>query len=93
MVMTDQHLSDLLYAQWRLLWPLPVSQRKAMIEEIKADYVYEQTLDAVSDAMREPIIGSAELAATFIRELPALVSLVLGLGLVFVCSGLLCGRV
>jgi predicted component of type VI protein secretion system len=89
--MTDQHLSDLLYAQWRLLWPLPPSQRKAMIEEIKADYVYEQTLDAVSDAMREPVIGSAELVETFIRELPALVSLVLGFGMVFVWAGLLSG--
>lgn len=49
--MTAQHLDDLIAAQRKLLWPLSSQERERRLNEVRADYVYEQQLDAVASAM------------------------------------------
>ena len=51
MMTIDQKFADLLYAQWKLLWPLPPLERIKYIEELRLDYVFEAQLEAVSNEM------------------------------------------
>ena len=53
--MTAQHLDDLIAAQRKLLWPLSSQERERRLNEVRADYVYEQELEAVAGA-----IGAAD---------------------------------
>lgn len=45
--MNNQHLIDLLYAQWRLLWPLSPSERLERIELTRLDMEFELQMSAV----------------------------------------------
>jgi hypothetical protein len=49
--MSSQQLADILLAQWQLLWPLPPAERIKRIDEIRADYEFEEQLHAVKDEM------------------------------------------
>ena len=61
--MTSQQLADILLAQWQLLWPLPPAERIKVIEEIQADYEYEEQLNLVREEMSKCVI--------FISDLPS----------------------
>ena len=54
--MSSQQLADILLAQWQLLWPLPPAERIKRIDEVRADYEYEEQLRCVSEAMSAPVI-------------------------------------
>jgi hypothetical protein len=49
--MSSQQLADILLAQWQLLWPLPPAERIKRIDEIRADYEFEDQLRLVSEEM------------------------------------------
>lgn len=49
--MSEQHLIDLLKAQWDLLWPLNPQERRRVIAEVAADYEFEIQLEAVAFEM------------------------------------------
>ena len=49
--MSSQQLADILLAQWQLLWPLPPAERIKRIDEIRADYEFEEQLRCVSEEM------------------------------------------
>jgi len=49
--MSEQHLADLLKAQWDLLWPLNPQERRRVIAEVAADYEFQIQLDAVAEEM------------------------------------------
>jgi hypothetical protein len=53
MPMTPQQLADVLLAHWQLLWPLAPAERIKRIDEIRADYEYEQQLYFVQQEMAE----------------------------------------
>jgi hypothetical protein len=53
MPLTSQQKADLLLAHWRLLWPLPPSERIKKIEEIELDYNFEEQLGFVAKEMEE----------------------------------------
>lgn len=49
--MSSQQLADILLAHWQLLWPLPPAERIKKIDEIRADYEFEEQLRAVEQEM------------------------------------------
>ena len=49
--MSSQQLADILLAQWQLLWPLPPAERIKRIDEVRADYEYENQLDLLREAL------------------------------------------
>jgi len=49
--MSQQQLSDILYAQWALLWPLNPQERRRVIAEVAADYEFQIQLEAVAIEM------------------------------------------
>lgn len=51
--MTSQQQADVLLHHWQLLWPLPAAKRIEIINEIAADYSYEDQLRLVAREMRE----------------------------------------
>jgi hypothetical protein len=50
--MSSQQLADILLAQWQLLWPLPPAERIKKIDEIRADYEFEEQLNTVRECMQ-----------------------------------------
>lgn len=53
MPLTNQQLADLLLAQWQLLWPLPAAERIRVIDQVAADYEFEEQLKAVTFEMEQ----------------------------------------
>lgn len=51
--MSSQQLADILLAQWQLLWPLSPADRMKRIDEVRADYDFEEQLNAVEMEMAE----------------------------------------
>jgi hypothetical protein len=49
--MSDQQLADILQSHWNLLWPLAPAERVRQINELRADYEYEQQLYFVQQEM------------------------------------------
>jgi len=49
--MSSQQLADIIRAHWHLLWPLPTQERMRRIDEIAADYEFEEQLNAVKYEM------------------------------------------
>lgn len=49
--MSSQQLADVLLAHWQLLWPLPPAERIKKIDEIRADYEFEEKLQGVAREM------------------------------------------
>lgn len=49
--MSSQQLADILLAHWQLLWPLPPAERIKRIDEIRADYEFEEQLKCVEREM------------------------------------------
>jgi hypothetical protein len=47
----DQHLADLLAAQFRLLWPLNPVERDRRINEIREDMIFERRMECVTREM------------------------------------------
>jgi hypothetical protein len=52
MNMSSQQLADILLAQWQLLWPLPPAERIKRIDELRADYEFEEQLNMVRECMQ-----------------------------------------
>lgn len=52
-----QHLNDLIESQRRLMWALPPAERAHRLAEVRADYEYENELEAVAEAMAEEEIA------------------------------------
>jgi hypothetical protein len=50
--MSSQQLADILLAQWQLLWPLPPAERMKKIDELRADYEFEEQLNMVREAIQ-----------------------------------------
>jgi hypothetical protein len=50
--MSSQQLADILLAQWQLLWPLPPAERIKKIDELRADYEFEEQLNMVREFMQ-----------------------------------------
>jgi hypothetical protein len=50
--MSSQQLADILLAQWQLLWPLPPAERIKKIDELRADYEFEEQLNVVRECMQ-----------------------------------------
>lgn len=48
---TSQQYADELLHHWQLLWPLPAAERIKRIDDIKADYLFEQELRVVAQEM------------------------------------------
>lgn len=59
--MSSQQLADILLAQWQLLWPLPPAERIKRIDEVRADYEFEEQLRAVSEEMGKCVIFISDL--------------------------------
>lgn len=59
--MSSQHLADILLAQWQLLWPLPPAERVKVIDEIRADYEFEEQLRCVEREMGKCVIFYSDL--------------------------------
>ena len=49
--MTSQQLGDELLRHWQLLWPLPAAERIKRIDEVRADYEFEEQMHAVTREM------------------------------------------
>ena len=51
--MTNNELVGIIQSHWALLWPLPTRERMLKLEEIKADYDYENQLRNVEKEMAD----------------------------------------
>lgn len=49
--MSQQQLSDILLAHWRLLWPLNPQERRERIEQVRLDIEFEEQMNAVAFEM------------------------------------------
>jgi len=59
--MSSQQLADILLAQWQLLWPLPPTERVKVIDQIRADYEFEEQLRCVNEEMSKCVIFISDL--------------------------------
>jgi hypothetical protein len=59
--MSSQQLADILLAHWQNLWPLPPSERVKVIDQIRADYEYEEQLRRVEREMGKCVIFYSDL--------------------------------
>lgn len=53
MALSSQQIADLLLAQWQLLWWAKPAERMRIIEETRADYEFQQTVENVRETMME----------------------------------------
>jgi len=68
MPLSSQQLADILLAHWQLLWRLPPAERIKMIDEIRADYEYEETQQRVMEIMAAKPIFISDLPADETKE-------------------------
>jgi hypothetical protein len=59
--MTSQQFADVLLAHWQLLWPLAPAERIKRIDEIRADYEFEEQLRCVNEEMGKCVIFLSDL--------------------------------
>jgi hypothetical protein len=51
--MSPEQLTPVLYAHWRLLWPLTPEARRQVIAELEQDYLFEMQLGLVASEMED----------------------------------------
>lgn len=54
MLTAAQH-AEIIKTHWKLLWPLPHHQRMKVLDELLADAEFEAELNAVAEAVSEPV--------------------------------------
>lgn len=59
--MTNQQFADVLLAQWQSLWPMPPAERVKRIDQIRADYEFEEQLRCVEQEMGKCVIFISDL--------------------------------
>lgn len=70
MLTAKQH-SEIIQTHWKLLWPLPHRERMRVLDELLADYEYEATLGAISEAVSEPVECASCVITTSPSSLPS----------------------
>ena len=70
MLTAKQH-SEIIKTHWKLLWPLPHRERMRVLDELLADYEFEEQLRRVSEEMQCVITTSpSSLSSSAASSLP-----------------------